>query len=223
MAAASETYFAKIFGVDEISFSRSAQSRVVPCAAMSDLVPLSIEAGVLNTMIASGSTQHAILKYGSNEDEVENGAFGAVDLDGVKGGGANDYTSWLANGYQDKLTIGTVLPVEGGNMTGPTVAGITARYNACSHYPSQGGCNISHYDSECPRVMKIPVIVYTDSQHKYVRVVGFAAFVLEDYTTYADEGCVIGSYVDMVNIGAADGDLSGTAPSFGVYSLVLSK
>ncbi len=223
MAATSETYFAKIFGVEEISFSRAAQARVVPCAAMSDLVPLSIEESTLSSMIAAGTTQHVILKYGSNEEEVENGAFGAVDLDGVKGGGANDYTSWLANGYQAKLTIGTVLPVEGGNMTGPTAAGIAARYNSCTHYPSLGGCNINQYDDECPRVMKVPVITYTDSQHKYVKVVGFAAFVLEDYSTYVDEGCVIGSYVDMVNIGAADGDLTGTAPSFGVYSLVLSK
>jgi len=223
MPATSETYFAKVFGVDEISFSRTAQARVVPCTALSDLVPLSIEESVLSSMIASGDTQHAILKYGSNEDEVVDGAFGAIDLDGVKGGGANDYTSWLANGYTDKLTVGTVLPVEDGNMTGPTVAGIAIRYNACTHYPSQGGCNINCYDDECPRVMKIPVIVYNDSQHKYVTVVGFAAFVLEDYTTYEDQGCVIGSYVDMVNIGAADGDLTGTAPSFGVYSLVLSK
>lgn len=223
MPATSETTFARIFGVDEISFSRTAEARVVPCAAMSDLVPLSIEESTLSELIASGSTQHAILKYGSNDDEVDNGAFGAIDLDGVKGGGANDYTSWLANGYQSKLTVGTVLPVEDGNMTGPTVAGISQRYNACTHYPSLGGCTTAHYDDECPRVMKVPVIVYTDSLHKYVRVVGFAAFVLEDYTTYEDEGCVIGSYVDMVNIGAADGDLTGTAPSFGVYSLVLSK
>ena len=221
--AVSETAFARIFGIDEISFSRGAEARVVPCTAISDLVPLSIQEDVLSEMIATGATQHAILKYGSNTDEVENGSFGAIDLDGVKGGGANDYTNWLANGYQAKLEVGTVLPIEAGNMTGPTYSGIVARYNACTHYPSNGGCKVGCYVDDCPRVMKVPVIVYTDSSHKYVRVVGFAAFVLEDYTTYADKGCVIGSYVDMVNIGAADGDLTGTASGFGVYSLVLSK
>ena len=56
-----------------------------------------------------------------------------------------------------------------------------------------------------------------------MRVVGFAAFVLEDYATYEDKGCVIGSYVNMVNVGAADGDLTGSADNFGVYSLVLIK
>ena len=221
--AVSETAFAKIFDIDEITFQRMAEAKVVPCAALSDLVPLSITEDVLNAMIASGSTQHAILKYGSNTDEVENGSFGAIDLDGVKGGGANDYTSWLTYGYQAKLEVGTILPVESGNMTGPTYSSIVQRYNACTHYPSNGGCNAGLYADDCPRVMKVVVIDCTDDSHKYVRVVGFAAFVLEDYSTYEDEGCVIGSYVDMVNIGAADGDLTGTAPSFGVYSLVLSK
>ncbi len=219
----SETAFARIFSIDEITFKREAEAKVVPCAALSDLVPLSIQEHVLEEMIEHDATEHVILKYGENTDEVENGSFGAVDLDGVKGGGANDYTSWLAYGYQDKLVIGTILPIEGGNMTGPTYAGIVERYNACTHFPSSGGCSLSNYSDDCPRVMKVPVIRYTDDSHKYVEVVGFAAFVLEDYTTYADEGCVIGSYVDMVNVGAVDGDLTGTADSFGVYSLVLTK
>ncbi len=221
--AVSETAFARIFGIDEITFRRQAEAKVVPCTALSDLVPLSIQESMLDAIIADGTSQHAILKYGSNTDDVENGSFGAVDLDGVKGGGANDYTSWLAYGYQAKLELGTVLPVESGNMTGPTYSGIVQRYNACTHYASYGGCKVDRYVDDCPRVMKLPVIVYTDSSHKYVRVVGFAAFVLEDYTTYEDQGCVIGSYVNMVNVGAVDGDLTGTAASFGVYSLVLSK
>ena len=221
--ASSETAFARIFGIDEITFWREAEAKVVPCAALSDLVPLSIQESTLNEIIASGSTQHAILKYGTNTEDVDYGAFGAIDLDGVKGGGANDYTTWLANGYQAKLTVGTVLPIEPGNMTGPTYDGVAQRYNACTHYPSEGGCSLNKYVDDCPRVMKVPVIEYTDSSHKYVRVVGFAAFVLEDYTTYEDVGCVVGSYVNMVNVGAADGDLTGTESSFGVYSLVLSK
>ncbi len=219
----SKTVFARILGIDEIAFTRDAQAKIVPCTAMSDLVPLSIEKDTLEAIIASGESEHAILKYGSNTDEVENGSFGAIDLDGVKGGGANDYTSWLAYGYQAKLTVGTVLPVESGNMTGPTYSGIVTRYNSCTHFVSSGGCTEEHYVSDCPRVMKVSVIEYTDSSHKYVRVVGFAAFVLEDYATYEDQGCVIGSYVDMVNIGSADGDMTGTADSYGVYSLVLTK
>lgn len=220
--ASADTAFAKIFGINVITFQRDAKAKVVTCTALSDLVPLSIQQSVLQEIIANGKSQHAILKYGLKDENVDNGSFGAIDLDGVKGGGANDYTNWLAHGYESKLTVGTVLPIEPGNMTGPTYAGIVERYNACTHYPSDGGCSITKYVDDCPRVMKIAVIEYTDSSHKYVRIKGFAAFVLEDYTTYADKGCVVGSYANMVNIGSADGDLTGTEPAFGVYSLVLT-
>ncbi|MBA4347360.1 MAG: hypothetical protein C0413_00705 [Clostridiales bacterium] len=221
--ASADTAFAKIFGINVITFQRDAKAKVVTCTALSDLVPLSIRQSVLEQIIAEGKSMHAILKYGLKDENVDNGAFGAIDLDGVKGGGANDYTNWLANGYQAKLTVGTVLPIEPGNMTGPTYSGIVERYNACTHYASEGGCKITKYVDDCPRVMKISVIEYTDSSNKYVRIKGFAAFVLEDYSTYADKGCVIGSYANMVNIGSADGDLTGTKPAFGVYSLVLTN
>ena len=219
--AVSPTGFAKIFGVNEVTFTRSAEARIIPCTSLNDLVPLSAREDVLSALIASGNTEHVVLKYGKNTDEVVQGAFGAIDLDGVKGGGANDYVSWLTYGYQGDLTVGTVLPIEAGNMDGPTLAGISARFNACTHFQSDGGCTAEHYSADCPRVMKVPVIQYVNSQ--YVKVVGFAAFVIEDYTTYADQGYVIGTYIDMVNIGAIKGDLTGTAENYGVYSLTLSK
>ncbi len=219
--AVSPTAFAKIIGVDEVTFTRGAEARTIPTTSLNDLVPLSAREDVLNAIIANGTTEHIILKYGKKTEEVVQGAFGAIDLDGVKGGGANDYGSWLANGYQGDLTVGMVLPVEPGNMEGPTYTGISTRFNACTHFQSHGGCTAEHYVSDCPRVMKVPVIEYVDTHN--VRIVGFAAFIIEDYTTYADKGYVIGTYVDMVNIGASKGDLTGAAENFGVYSLTLSK
>lgn len=220
--AATETAFARVFGVGEITFTRVAESSVIPCVSISDVVPLSVQESVLDGLIASGNTEHVILKYGKKTTEVVNGAFGAIDLDGVNGGGANDYLSWLSYGYSGYLSIGDVLPVESGNMAGPTLAGVKARYNACAHYQSCGGCTAEHYEAGCPRVMKIPVIEYVTSG-KTVRIVGFAAFVLEDYSTYSSQGYVVGTYVDMVNIGAVYGDVTGSAESYGVYSLTLSK
>jgi len=219
--ASSPTGFARIIGMDEVTFTRSAEARAVPCTALSDLVPLSAREDVLSALIASGNTEHVILKYGKNTDDVVQGAFGAIDLDGLNGGGANDYCSWLTNGYQGELTVGTELPIETGNMSGPTLTGLAERYNACTHFQSDGGCTAEHYVADCPRLMKVPVVQYIDSHT--VRIVGFAAFIIEDYTTYEDEGYVIGTYVNMVNIGAASGDLTGTAENFGVYSLTLSK
>ena len=219
--ASSETGFARIIGVDEITFRRTAEARTVPTASLSDLVPLSVQQETLDALLAAGTTEHIVLKYGKKTGDVVQGAFGALDLDGVNGGGANDYCSWLSYGYSGKLSIGDSLPVETGNMSGPTLTGVTQRYNACTHFASDGGCTKDHYVAGCPRVMKVPVVIYTSS--KQVRIVGFAAFVLEDYTTYASKGYVVGSYVDMVNIGSYYGDLTGTADSYGVYSLTLSK
>ncbi|MEA4823333.1 MAG: pilus assembly protein TadG-related protein [Clostridiaceae bacterium] len=221
--AVSETSFARIFGTDTITFSRGAEARAIPCVSLNDIVPLSVEESKLTTLIESGFTEHVVLKYGSNTEEVVEGSFGAIDLDGIKGGGANDYLTWLNNGFGGYLNINDILPVEHGNMTGPTLTGVMERYNACTHYTSDGGCNENHYVASCPRVMKVPVIVYTSGDHSYVKIVGFAAFVLEDYTTYATEGYVIGSYVDTVNVGSEYGDLSGSVQSFGVYSLTLSR
>lgn len=216
--AVSETGFARVFGINEITFRREAEARTIPCTQLSDVVPLSIQKSKLDGI--SGSV---VLKYGKKTDDVVGGSFGAIDLDGVKGGGANDYTNWLNHGYSGQLTVGSVLPVESGNMAGPTLSGISARYNACTHFRSSGGCTPEHYDPACPRVMKVPVVEYTDNSAKNVRLLGFAAFVLEDYNTYASQGFVIGSYVDMVNIGAVNGDISGSAGRFGVYCLTLSK
>jgi len=219
--AKTDTTFARVMGIDELTFTRSAEARAIPCISLSDVVPLSVQDSALKNIIASGETQHVVLKYGKKTGEVVQGAFGAIDLDGVQGGGANDYCTWLANGYSGELGIGTVLPVESGNMAGPTLTGIRARYNSCTHYAAEGGCTKDHYVPGCPRVMKVPVVVYTTS--KQVKIVGFAAFVLEDYTTYASQGYVVGTYVDMVNVGSVSGDLTGTAEDFGVYSLTLSK
>ncbi len=221
--AVSETSFARVFGADTITFSRGAEARAIPCVSLNDVVPLSVEESKLTALIDSGLTEHVVLKYGKNTGGVVQGSFGAIDLDGVKGGGANDYLNWLNYGYSGYLYIGDILPVESGNMAGPTYTGVKARYDACTHFPSEGGCSKEHYVAGCPRLMKVPVIVYTSGSHKEVKLVGFAAFILEDYATYEKDGYVIGSYVDTVNVGSEYGDLTGSVQSFGVYSLTLSR
>ena len=192
-------------GINEIDFTRSAEACTLPCSSTSDTVPLGVKKTVLENLIASGNTKHVILKYGSKTNDLGQGAFGAIDLDGVKGGGANEYSQWLENGYLGEINIGDVLPIEPGNMAGPTYYAISKRYNSCTHFKSQGGCTAEHYISGCPRVMKVNVVEYLNN-NKYVKITGFAAFVLEDYNTYQSNGCVVGSYVDMVNVGSEHGD-----------------
>lgn len=212
--------FAKIFGTSLLSFDKTAEVKTMVCVRLADVVPLSVQAQKLSDCLAAGIRNDITLKYGTTDDTLPSGSFGAIDLDGVNGGGANDYSNWLANGYSGELNIGDTLPVESGNMVGPTDRALRTRYGQCTHFQSDGGCNSEHYEASCPRVIKVPVIEYTAK--KRVQVMGFAAFVI-DRPVDGVSGEVTGSYVDMVTIGSYGGDTTGTAEDFGVYSLMLSK
>ncbi len=142
-----------------------------------------------NEMIATDN-QHAILKYGKQHDEVENGSFGAIDLDGVKGGGANDYTSWLAYGYQTKLTSARCCPWSL-QYDRPHLFPVRKTLQRCTHYPSNGGSRRA-LPRRLPRVMKVPVIVYTVSS---INTCGWwGCRFAGNYTNLRSLGCVSGSY-----------------------------
>lgn len=216
------TSFAAVIGVHTLSVTKTAEVQTMVCVRLNDVVPLSVEKSTLDACLASGVREHITLKFGAHSDaDLPGGDFGAIDLDGVQGGGANDYSSWLAYGYEGEIAVGDDLyPVESGNMAGPTAAGLNERYYQCTHFPDGGGCTSEHYEPNCPRVIKVPVVVYDSA--KRVRIVGFAAFVLEGPAD-AETDTVVGSYVDMVTVGSAGGDTTGTADAYGVYSLMLSR
>lgn len=214
------TSFAKIFGVQEIPLARAAEAKIGVCTTLRDVVPLGVRSSMLAECLATGQKEHIVLKFGAGAGTEGN--YGAIDLDGMQGGGANDYKNWLQNGYEGELTIGDKLyPVESGNMAGPTYTAFTARYNSCVHFASDGGCNKDHYVAGCPRVVKVPVVEFPDN--KSAKMVGFAAFVLENTAYYKKDSWVTGSYVDMVNMGSHGADLTDTADDYGVYSVMLSQ
>jgi len=212
-----ETSFAKIIGVDFLDVTRSAKVKITPCKKVDDAVPLSIEKTKMDTYLANGQTTHLALKYGAGEGTT--GFFGAIDLDGVKGGGANDYELWLAFGYTSMLSAGEQLyPVEAGNMAGPTNDALTIRYNGCTHFPDSGGCTIDHYSTNCTRVVKTPVIEYDGS--KNARICGFAAFVLEPFTS---SGYIYGSFIKLVVSGEESDTVQvGDALDYGMYNVRLT-
>lgn len=217
-----KTTFAGIIGVHTLPFTKVSEVQTMVCVRLNDVVPLSVQQSKLSACLAAGTREHITLKYGAKGDsDLPSGSFGAIDLDGVKGGGANDYENWLLYGYSGQLSVGSDLyPVESGNMAGPTGRAFAERYDQCTHFPGQGGCTADHYVAYCPRVIKVPVVEYDEK--KYVRIVGFAAFVLEGQPEGMKD-TIVGSYVDMVTIGSAGGDATGSAEDFGVYSLMLSK
>ena len=214
-----KTNFAGLFGVSEIPLKKTTEVKTVVCARLSDVVPLSLSTEKLQSCLAAGERTGITLKFGGGSGTT--GGFGAIDLDGVRGGGANDFENWLSNGFEGELEVGSDLyPVESGNMAGPTKRAFLERYNVCEHFPGEGGCTHEHYVANCPRVIKVPIVEYINN--KNVQIAGFAAFVLEPQAS-DETDTITGSYVDMVTLGSAGGDATGLAADYGVYSLMLTQ
>jgi Flp pilus assembly protein TadG len=210
-------YIAPVIGIDHVQITRSATAQISPTIETSHMVPLSITEEYLTQAMDSGETQHLKLKFGASSDDVYKGAFGAIDLDGSGGGGASDYEEWLANGYEGKLYVGLQLPVETGNMSNPTMSGFEDRYNSCMH----GGCTISDYVEDCPRVVIVPVITYDDAHT--VTIEGFTAFVIEKCDGQGKNSIITGSFIKELPVtgtGSLDDGL-GSNIDFGVYSITL--
>ncbi|MDP4110401.1 MAG: pilus assembly protein TadG-related protein [Bacillota bacterium] len=191
--------FSKVIGISSVDVSRSAGARAAPCASADDISPLCVDYLELKSAIESGNTEHIILKYGSGDGDT--GSYGAIDLDGVMGGGANDFSSWLQFGYRGTITVGDgLLPVEKGNMSGPTELAISSRYSECTHFSDDGGCCAEHFVPECPRLLK--VLVVSKVSNSYVMVKGFAAFIIESESA---SGEIRGSYIKALEPGGKPG------------------
>jgi hypothetical protein len=206
--------FGRIVGIEGTTVTKTAKVRVQPAADSTDVVPLGVEEGRLLEAIAAGDCQHVVIKFGGGGGEQ--GFFGALDLDGVQGGGAKDFASWLAFGYDGVLSVGDELPVEPGNMSGPTTAAFTTRFSQCAHYAGEGGCNTAHFDPDCPRV--VTLIVYTMLDKHTVRVKGFVPFILEGTD---GNGEIVASKISVKTQEGESGGVIGGEGDYGVYRIRL--
>lgn len=214
-----ETFIAKIIGIKNISVGKKATAKATPSIAVTNMVPLSIKKEDLLEAKQTGNTKHLELKVSAPGHNVEKGAFGALELDGNKGGGAKDFRYYVANGYPGQLKIGDILPIKAGNMSGPTMQGFEQRYNACTHNQSTGGCSINDYVEGCPRIVIAPVVTYT-KPHEVV-IEGFAAFILEECPGPGNKNKILGSFLEDVHV-VGTGSQNGSGQNdFGVYSICL--
>lgn len=210
------TYFSKLFGLDNISLSRSAKAKIAPAERVGGTVPFGIKENVLKDHLESGYTQNIALKFGGGGGDT--GDFGAINLDGVRGGGANDVEMWLTYGYEPSLTAGEdVFPVETGAMVGPINNAIETRYNSCTHYPENGGCTFDQFHPDCPRVLIVLVVENVSKHHVIIK--GFAAFVLEPLM---GDGHVYGSLINLTVPGVVSRDIElGDYEDYGLYNVLL--
>ena len=182
--------FGKTVGIEGQAVEKSAKIRIESVTRCTDMVPLGTSASEYLAAAAANEAQNIVIKYDGGDGTI--GFFGAIDLDGVKGGGAADFESWLTYGYNGYINVGDVLPVESGNMEGATIDGFTARYDACTHFPDDGGCTTEHYVLDCPRV--VILILYEMEGTKAVRVTGFVPFILEGID---GDGDIVASHIDV--------------------------
>lgn len=202
--------FARALGFNRADVHAAARARVSPVAAVEGIVPF----GVLDYDYHFGDV--VVLKEGAGEN-LYAGWFGALSLGGT---GASNYLENVRCGYNGKVKINDVIEIEAGNMSGPTQEGIDYRVNQCHHSPS---CSIGGFQDGCPRILIIPIINIEEIDnggHVFsVRVVGFGAFLVDQYVGQGNDNEVRGAFVRYV----IPGDSGITAGDFGLYTAELCE
>lgn len=206
-------YFGPIVGINGTALYKRAKTKLEPITSSTNVVPLGIEISRLAQIKSENNGLHLVVKYGGGGGDT--GFFGALDLDGVRGGGAKDFESWLAFGYGATLYMDDVLPTESGNMAGPTADAFTTRYSQCTHFSGQGGCTLDHFEPDCSRV--VTMLVYSMVGSKSVKVEGFVPFILEGIN---GNGEIIAS---MISLQTPEGETDGTLGGTGDYGIYKSK
>ena len=209
--------FARVLGFVKTNVTKAAKAQVEPAVSNGDMVPL----GVKESEFGSNKLVNFVVKKGGGDGEA--GFYGVLDLDALQGGGAKDYNSWLAYGYGGYLETGMVLPVEPGNMAGPTYDAFLQRYGRCSHIPAcvsgvdENG--VKNYEEDCPRVVVIvvyKVVQANANMIKKVEITGFAPFILEKQIDKDEILCT-----QIGDMFTQDGESSETAPAYGLYKITI--
>ena len=181
-------FFSRIWGLEEKTITASARARMIPPSSMTGVVPLSVKEQDLIY-----GTKY-FLKSGAGGD-INAGWFGALELNGP---GAWDYQQFLTYGYSGNLSIGQVLEVEHGNMSGPTLTGIENRLAMDTRTPRN---TIDDYDRNAPEIVYLPIIKILETSGNsvdQVQIVGFAAFFVEEVTGNGTESIIQGRFLRTI-------------------------
>lgn len=202
-------YFARILGFQSVELNAASQASVAPISGANNIVPF----GVLEQELTFGET--VILKEGGGDGT--SGWFGALRLGG---NGACVYRNNIKYGYSGDVKIGNVVPTESGNMSGPTSDGIAYRINQCNHVPS---CSIHSYVDGCSKILIVPIVTIKSQNNgghiSSVRIVSFAAFLVDAYVGSGKNNEVEGAFIKYVIPGTTDEN----AADYGLYGCKLTK
>lgn len=200
--------FARVLGFEEADITVSSRARVVSVNAVQGVVPF----GVLEGEYEFG--EEILLKEGAGEGYYY-GWFGALSLGGT---GADIYRENVKYGYNGIIKIGDEVPVETGNMSGPTYEGVNYRINQCHHVPQ---CSIDSYVKGCPRICIVPLGIPNElpGGNRIFTVTGFAAFLIDDRPGNGTDSEVWGTFIKYV----IPGEVDENANDYGLYGARLCE
>lgn len=213
-------FLAGVLGLTSTTVNGTAAARIAPLASVRGVIPVGIEKPPDDQPLVFGEERN--LKVSSNnsvDDFLGPGNFGVLDIRGnldSPGGGSSEWLEDFQQGYQGLLKVGDVIATITGNRSGPAAKGIKYRIEQCTH-----DCIYSDYDPGCPRVVIIPVYVAEKTgkdKVESVRVVGFAAFLLTDYTGSGNKSYIKGRFLQQVVEGEGDSE---SVEDFGAYAVKL--
>lgn len=203
-------FFARAFGVESKDVAARARARVAPAASVTGVVPF----GVLEDNFTYG--EEVTLKEGAG-DQFYKGWFGCLRLGGS---GASIYRDNVKYGYQGEIHINQIIDVEDGNNSGPTRDGIEYRIDQCHHTPQ---CSYTSYVEGCPRIILVPIIhpeqVNDGGAVATVRVVSFAAFLVDSYVGSGNNNEVMGCFIPYHVPATVDDNV----PEHGLYGVQLCE
>lgn len=215
-------HLAKVLGIESQVVTASARVAVIPAQTLIGAAPLSI------TMQEFVYGEEYTLKSGPPEGE--HGWFGPLRLDG---NGAGHYEAALREGSDIPLSIGQIIEVEHGNMSGPTRRGLEARLASDLRVPRN---TFDYHDRDAPQIIYIPVIeeVSRNSDSiQSVKILGFAAFFIENLSGNGNESIITGRFLrTIVTDGREQSSLSdlirseeevltGSSTDFGLFTTKL--
>lgn len=183
------TYLSRIWGITEGNLSATARAIMIPPSSISGAVPLSIE----KQDFVYGVTY--TLKFGSGLDTSGTGYEGWFGPLRLTGSGAKDYKTDLANGYNGSFSIGQIVDIENGNMSGPTKKGVEDRLASDTRVPRN---TFNDYDRSAPEIIYVPIVEIinrsTDTVSQ-VKIISFAAFFLEGVAGNGTESIISGRFI----------------------------
>jgi Flp pilus assembly protein TadG len=196
--------FSRLFGITESIVTAGSAAKVGYTKGIRGTVPF----GVVNRPFEYGIEY--VLKFGEGSDQVSSGNFGALALGGT---GSAIYMDNIMYGYDEYLEVGDWVPTEPGNMSGPTMDGVSYRLNLCPHTPK---CTWDTVRKGCPRIILVPIVDGFGNGRGLVNIIGFSAFFLEDVSGSGKSCNVVGRFLRY----AVDGEI-GADSYYGLRSFRL--